>query len=268
MKNFFALIFLIIFVSIAAIFFVAFNTKVALINKDSVKGVIKEANFYDIAAAYIKDDIVKKSGLSVDEGANFEKLNQDINGKTVQPVIDKTIDNVFLAIESGSDTMTFPIIFKYGDKNLSFQKTLNLNNNLAFVVLKNINLILIVLGTLAIFILGLILLMADGFRSKFIWLGSALIGISIVLVLAIYLLSSVVPTYISNFTNKIQFFEDPKLINGLNKAISVALSKESFYFTIEFISALVIGFLLIFLASTVSKEKSSKSEDKLDKIKL
>jgi hypothetical protein len=268
MRNFFTSIFLILFVAIAAVFFVVFNTKVALVNKDSVKEVIKEANFYDIAAAYIKDEIVKKSGLAVDEGANFEQLNQDISGETIQPVVDKTIDSVFLSMNSGSDNMTFPVDFRYGEKNLSFKKIVNLNDNLAFVLLKNINFILIVLGALAVFVLGLVLLIADGFRSKFIWLGSALIGISITLFGITYFLSNIAPGYISEFVSKIQFFEDPKLINGLNKAISVALSKESLYFIIEFISALIAGFILIFLASTASKEKSSKNEDKLDKIKF
>lgn len=163
MKKFFTFIFSLLSVFFLIIFFVLLNIKISLSSAEKVKSIAAESNFYSVAATYLKNDIVKQSGLSLDQGKNFELLNSTINNESVKPVVDKAIDDIFTAINNKDQSKVIPVVFSAGDNNglsFSFDKKINLNDNLAIIILQNINTVLSTLLGLSILFLIVALLMA------------------------------------------------------------------------------------------------------------
>ncbi len=259
MKKVISHLLLVIFLLSALIFFVLLNIKLSALSPAKTKSIATESNFYSFAASFVKDNIVKSSNLALNQGSNFELLNQSITADSVKPTIDGVIDQLFEILNGSNSRILIPVKISStasDSTNFTFEKNINLTDNVAFGILKKLDILLVALGLLALITLLLAAALAGGINQKLRRFGLVLIFLTIILASICAVMTFAVPHYLPALIAKTSFFQDGKLVNGLQKLITVALSRQTIYYIIEVISIFIIGIVAMFIAKAETKEKS------------
>lgn len=266
MKKIISYFFVVLFLATSILFFVLLNIKLSSLSPTKVKSIATESNFYNFAASFVKDNIVKSSNLALNQGSNFDALNQAITAESVKPNIDGAVDQLFEVLNGSNNVVLIPVKISStasDNTNFSFQKNVNLTDNVVFGILKKLDILLIALGLLALVSLSLATVLAGQINQKLRRFGLVLIFLAIILSAIWSLIYFVIPNYLPVLIVKTSFFQDGKLVNGLQKLITVALSKQTLYYAIEIITFLILGFVTLFISKAELKEDAKKTEAKI-----
>jgi len=263
MKKILLFLFTVLFIISGICFFITLNLNLSLSGADKLKKIAKEGNFYSIAANYIKNDVVDKSGLELDKGSNFEKLNQEINSNTVKDSVDQTIDRFYEAVKSDQPDYTFNIVFA-AENGYTFSKLVNLHDNGIFLALRSLPLVVALWSLLTILFLAAIFLLSGKAKQKFKFIGWSFVSLALILV-GIYCLISYanVPAYFDFIVGKTNFFVDSTLQNGLRKVVSSAFSGQRFYYLVEAVILIALSSILFYISKMLSWEKLERIDDKI-----
>ena len=262
MKKFFIFILTAIFIVLAVVFFVLLNLKFAFFSPDKVKSLAESSGFYNFATMYIKDEVVKKSGISLNDGANLAKLNNEINADKVKASINSSIDSLFGSLESKSANAVFPVTVNSDQTGFSFSKNADFTNNPALFLMQRLNYVLTALAICALLILTLAVLLAKPASAKLRTIGHPFITLAIILGAGLFLLLEVLPNYLNKLVATSAIVQDPRLVNAVSKLVSAALSRQTMYYAIEIIVLLILGAILVFIARADSNESAVKNDTK------
>ncbi|MFA7253601.1 MAG: hypothetical protein WC107_03525 [Patescibacteria group bacterium] len=267
MRKFFGIILAIVSVAAVCAFFVLLNLKTALLDQDKIKSIISESKVYDLSASYIRDNIIKDTGLILDEGSNFEEINNIVSADTVKLSIDSAVDRFFVAFENPTPAnLIFPVSF-YGHgaaNNYTFSKNVNLTENKEFMLLGRMNLVLIGLGIVFLLFGYLSIVLITGNiaeQTKNLGLLFLVVGISLT---SIFILLSVIgPGYYDLLLEKTQFVREPKLLNASKKIISAVLSSQIWIYVLEIATFIILGITFFIFGRSNSKQQLERLEDLL-----
>lgn len=267
MRKFSGLLILILSVIATLVFFVLLNLSF-FTHENRLKSILSEGNFYDTAALYIKNEIVTKSDFKLNEGSNFEELNQKITALNVKPIIDETIHNIFTTLnDPNAGARIFPIKFdSQNDSGLqfSFEKYVNLQQNKIFDIFaqRNYYLLLAAAGLFVLLLIGIFIYSSkttDRFAYIFIYCLLTLIFLSI----AIVLLKFYLPNYIDPIVDQSQLFKEPKLVATAKKLVTTIINKQAFYYLAEILGFLILTVTMLSIKNFYAKEKLGKIEEKI-----
>lgn len=266
MRKLISYLFMLIFLIASVLFFILLNVKLSAFTPDKTKSIAAESNFYSFAASFVKDNIVKSSKLALDQGSNFELLNQSITADSVKPTIDGAIDQLFEILNGSNTLVLIPVKISStasNSTNFTFEKNINLTNNVIFGILKKLEILLITLGLLALVSLSLAVILAGQINQKLRRFGLTLIFLAVILSAIWAVINFAIPNYLPALIAKTSFFQDGKLVNGLQKLITVALSRQTIYYIVEMIVIFILGITALFISRAETKQELNKINAKL-----
>ena len=257
MKKIISHLFIAIFLLSALTFFILLNVKSSILTPDKLKSIAAESNFYSFAASYVKDNIVKSSKVPLNQGSNFELLNKQITSESIKPTIDSVIDQFFVILDGKNKEVLIPVSISAipaENANFSFQKNINLQDNFAFGILQKLNVLLVLLGLISVVALAIAVMLGGEINHKLRRLGLTVIVLSVFLIAIWAVINFVFPNYLPILIEKANFFQDGKLVNGLQKLVTVVFSRQTIYYAVEIIVLLILGLVSLFVAKFETKE--------------
>lgn len=266
MRKFSGIIILIPIVLATLLFFVLLNIS-SLLKQDTLKNILKESGFYETAALYIKNDIVAKSDLQLNEGKNFEDLNAQVSKESVQSTIDNAIDKIFQSASNSSSAKIVPVEFSSQVNEGStyyFEKNINLSDNLLFDLFTRRNTFLIVLAASILLLLFLGMLAYSSKSAD--WLTFfGLFGIisAISLAVTIFLLKEYAPYLLDQLITKSNLVQDPKLFMGLKRIASTLVDHQVLFYVAESIGLTILGALAFVGKRMITAEELGEIDKKI-----
>lgn len=251
---------------IGVLFFAVLNLKLAALGPEKMKNIAEESGFYNVAASYIRNEIVSSSGISINDDASFNKLNNAISTESVRETVDKAIDDVFAAIDNSSSSRVIPVSFTTSEidgASFSFEKKINLNSSPFFIVLQNYDKILIALFIIVLLLYIFALFLGENGVAKLRIVAVLSWTISVFLLIFWAFEDCFLPNRIDALVSKSNFFSEAKLVSGLDKIFSAVLSHQNIYFGIELVALILFGFVCNLIAKSTKKENLGLIEEKI-----
>lgn len=263
---------LLILISISIFGFVTFfNAKMLFSSSDTVKGFLNESNIYPVAAAGIRDNIVKYAEVPVGQSELIEVVNSAITEADLKLFVEDYTDQFYNVVngKTGSKKITLHFVWlrdKVADKinsnkelkqavdinNVLSDRELDLSSNSFVSMLIHINNFLIGFG-IAIIVFILLLMLSGTWSQKFIWLGAAFIASVTAFIgeLAFYYFG-ISEKAIVNLA-KMSNFKDEKFLIGVQKLITIIMEYQKFYYASITIGLVILGIVLIIIGRSLKK---------------
>jgi hypothetical protein len=265
MRKFFGFLIVITAAVLALLFFLLFNIS-TFVNEGRVKEILEQSSFYDTAAFYIKDQIVKQSGFQLNEGTVFEELNEKITSDSIRADIDGGISNVFRALQDPTEeNLVFPVRLSNNDSDLYFfEKYINLKNNKAFEVLVERNTyLLLMFATSLLFLLIGFLLCSGKITDRLLFLGIFSLSLSIFLIVTALLLKEFAPKYLDILVNRSQIFQEAKLLATIKRVLSNIIDRQFYLYLIEAVGFFILAAIVIWFRKIFTKDSLNDLDSKI-----
>lgn len=259
MRKLLAFIFITLFVPLSVFFFVLLNLRVSVNSPSSLKDAAQRSGVYDVAAAYIKGKVVQENNINLDQGNTFEKLNEEITGDFSKKIVDEAIDRSFEVLKGkDKNSSYFLVSFENSDLGYSFNKSVQIKDNIFVVLYQKIWLVVLILGLAGAISLILAILCLKDLTARLSWIGSGLVCLSILLFLLFIFIKNFEPQSIENLIKQTSFFVDPKLINGFVKYILAVFTGQSLLYYGESAVLFFLGCFLLFSSGALKREVIDK----------
>lgn len=253
------------------VFISTFNVKLLFSSSNTAKSLLNESNLYPIAAAGIRDNIVKFTEAPVDQEDLIEAVNNVITDRDVKFFVEDFIDQFYAIVKSQTGEKRITLHFApmgdkikseisknkelaqaAGVKDVLSDREVDLSGNPFVLTLIHIDDYLIGFGIAAIVFL-LLLLFSGAWSQKLIWLGVSLIipGIVFVGELAIYYFG-ISQGVLENLSKETKL-EDARFLMGVQKLISSILDYQKTYYLIVAVILVVLGVLFIAIGRLFKK---------------
>lgn len=267
MKNIFAIISGIIFLALAIVFFVFLNIKFTFLEPQKVKDLFAETSTNNIVSSYIQDSVSKASQIDFKEGNNLETFNKAFDKQSVNDFIGITVDKFFVAFRDPQDkNLKFDVKYEVSGENLpvqlAFVKKVNLNENNVFFAMIMLNKLLLYIGIVAFLALaGVFLLGGKNASGHFLWAGSFLAVLALLLGAILFAAFKILPTYYSTIIESMKFVQDVKLLAGMKKIVSLFVTNQFSFYYIEVGGLLLLGIASRFFGGLFAREDREKLDD-------
>ncbi len=251
----------------AILFFVLLNISF-FVNEGKIKNILENGNFYDNIAFYIKNEIVTKSDFKLNEGNNFEDLNQNVNADKIKITINNGLHDIFSSLENPNNSeKIFPV--KFSSENTDgtkfyFEKYFNIQDNPVLELLSEKNTILLIIGGLSLLLLlfGMLFFLKNP-KGGLMYLGVFALSTTFVLAIIAILLKLFASEYMQTFANNVHLFRDAKLLSILKRILSVIVSNQFYYYLIEIISLFVLAITFFSLRRMIVREDLQEIDKKI-----
>ena len=267
MRNIFAFISGIIFLALAVVFFVFLNIKFTFIDPQKVKDLFAESSTNNIVSSYIQDSVSRASQIDFKEGNNLEVFNEAFNKQSVNNFIGVTVDKFFVAFHDPQDkNLKFDVKYDVVGENLpvqlAFVKKVNLNENNVFFAMIMLNKLLLYIGIAAFLALAAVFFLGGrNASSHFLWVGSFLTVLAVLLGAILFAAFKILPTYYSTIIESMKFVQDAKLLVGMKKIVSLFVTNQFSFYYIEIGSLIALGVASRFFGGLFSREDREKLDD-------
>lgn len=267
MRKFFGSIFLALAIISTVVFFMLLNLSF-FASENKIKGILEKGKFYDSIAFYIKNEIVTKSDLKINEGTNFEDLNQTVSADNIKNTINNGLRDIFSSLKDPNSTeRVFPVKF-YSDSTdgtkLYFEKYFNIRDNLAFDILSRKNTILLISGAASlVFLLIGILIFSKKSQDSMMFLGTYSLSTMIFLIIIAVLVRLLASDYMQTFAGQINLFNDAKLLAILKRLLSMIMNSQFYYYLLEIISLFTLSITFFSLRKMLLREELADIDKKI-----
>jgi hypothetical protein len=267
MRKFFGSIFLALAIISTVVFFILLNLSF-FASENKIKGILEKGKFYDSIAFYIKNEIVTKSDLKINEGTNFEDLNQTVSADNIKNTIKNGLHDIFSSLKDpNSAERVFPIRF-YNENadgsKLYFEKYFNIRDNLAFDILSRKNIILLISGvlSLALLLIG-ILIFSKKTQDSLMFLGAYSLSTMLFLAIIMVLLKILESNYMQTFAGQINLFNDAKLLAILKRLLSAIMNSQFYYYLLETVGLFALSITSFSLRKMLLREELADIDKKI-----
>lgn len=264
MRKFFTFLFSFVVVLLLVGFFVVLNLRLSLLSPSNLKEIAKDSQTEKTVAVIIRNQIVEESGMKLNDGKNFDQLNAAINAETVEPLVDKVINNFFdpvTQVGSGiSASHTFSIEVTK-DLSLTYTQAIPPDFNHGFVLLRWSQTALVVSSMVLFALLVLVLVMQKSSMLRFEILLKILFMGSLTLTIVWAGLYYLVPNVLNNLLSSSDLASDQMVANGFSNLVSTSITWQNNLFAIE-VAAL---FLLYIIFAAIAKTGQRSDLGSIDK---
>ena len=267
---------LLLLISICLFFFVSFlNLKIIFYNVDTAKKILNDSNLYPVAAAGIRDNIVKYAEIPVDQSKLIEIVNSSITEADLKYFVEDYTDQ-FYALVNGKDkdgkiTLHFTwlrdkVTSQVGnnkeltqimnENNVLTDRETDLNSNAMLKVLIHLNSYLIGFGIATLFFIGLLLL-SGSWAQKLIWLGATFLvsGIGFIGELIFYYFG--MSKKVLELLAKQSGLQDQQFLIGVQKLITAVARFQRIYYLIVTASLIFLGIVFIIIGNLIKPQVST-----------
>lgn len=263
---------LLLLVSLSIFLLVTFvNVKMLFSSPDRAKTFLSDSNIYPVAAAGIRDNIVKYAEVPVDQGKLIEIVNSAVSEADLKIFVEDFTDQFFNVIKGKDKDKKITIHFASlkdkvinqigGDKEYKAlikendflnDRDVDLSKNTFVSILIHINDYVIGFG-IATLILILLLLLSGTWAQKLVWLGATFIVSAITffgeLIIYYFGITQKAIEAIAKETN----FKDEKFLLGVQKLITSMMDYQKVYYTSVTVGLLILGIALIIIGKSLKK---------------
>ena len=267
---------LLLFTVISLFFFISFlNLKIIFSNAETAKKILNDSNLYPVAAAGIRDNIVKYAQLPVDQDKLIEVVNSAINENDLKVFVEDFTDQ-FYAIVNGKDkdgkitihfaSLKAKVMDQLGtsaeltqvvnQNNYLADREVDLNTNSMLKVLIHLNGYLIGFG-IATIVLIILLLLSGNWAQKLIWLGATFLvsGIAFIGELIFYYFG--MSQKVLEALAKESGLQDEKFLLGVQKLITAVASFQRIYYLIATGGLIFLGIVFIIIGNLIKPQVST-----------
>ena len=252
---------LLLFVATSIFFFVTFlNMKFIFSSSETAKKLLNESNLYPVAAAGIRDNIVKYAEVPVDQSKLIEVVNSAINETDLKNFVEDYTDQFYNVVNGKDKDQKITLHFGWlkekvmteigGNKELA--EAANMDNVLAdreIDLSKNSFVKMLILLNDYLIGFGIAILV-----MTILWLGATFIvsGVAFIGELIIYYFG--MSQKVLEMLAKESKLEDEKFLLGVQKLITAIVDFQKLYYSVITIGLIVLGIILIIVGKSLKKQ--------------
>lgn len=239
---------------------IASNLWIVLSSPEQIKNLAEKSSVYETAAFYIKESIIVDKNLTLDESTVLEQLNEAVTTDFVRSFLNRTLDQIFLALKDPSNPsfeldLSLPGLKVPGAEDFAFRQTVSLEGNPAVLIYSLIPKAFLALGLLLLLLLTSLWLLGRSIAGKLKWLSGALFYSGILTLLFGAFFLYFLPQYSEKIVASLNLVADPKLLNGMKRLLESAIDAQKIYYYLETIGLFFLAAIFYFLGGILSREK-------------
>ena len=129
-----------------------------------------------------------------------------------------------------------------------------MQNNFVFNLLNWFNFLLIILAIVSVLTATFSITLIDKMSKRLHFFGHSLLTLAVFLSCVWTTLNFILVNHLTQIIEKINFFQDGKLVNGLQKFVAAAISRQTTSYVVEIIVLSILSIILVFVAKSESSD--------------